>query len=101
MYCWWQTQYFAQLNWPIIFAAKPSTIVGAVFLKMLSGDEWAFDMLYCVAFEVMDAQWLAMHASYMDFNAVLKSTRAQLERELLMEEISRVEDMPSYSLLCQ
>jgi hypothetical protein len=31
-------------------------------------DETAFDMLYCVAFEMMDAQWLAMRASYMEFN---------------------------------
>jgi len=82
-------------------SAKPSTIAGVVFLKMLAGDEWAFDLLYCVAFEVMDAQWLAMRASYMDFNAVLKSTRAQLEKEFLIEEISRVEDLPSYGLLYQ
>eukprot|EP01018_Ginkgo_biloba_P014631 Gb_20949 [translate_table: standard] len=82
-------------------SAKPSTLMGAIFLKMLAEDEWAFDLLYCIAFEVMDAQWLAKHASYMDFNDILKSTRAQLERELLLEDISRVEDMPSYSLLCQ
>lgn len=31
-------------------------------------DECAFDMLYCVAFEMLDAQWLAMRASYMEFN---------------------------------
>lgn len=30
---------------------------------------------------------------------VLKSTRAQLERELLMDDVQRIEDMPSYSLL--
>lgn len=82
-------------------SARPSTTAGVIFLKILLGDEWAFDLLYCVAFEVMDAQWLAMRASYMDFNVVLKSTRAQLERELLVEEITRIEDMPSYSLLCQ
>jgi hypothetical protein len=31
-------------------------------------DEWAFDLLYCVAFVVMDKQWLEKNASYMDFN---------------------------------
>jgi hypothetical protein len=31
-------------------------------------DEWAFDLLYCVAFVVMDKQWLDKNASYMDFN---------------------------------
>jgi ELMO domain-containing protein len=30
-------------------------------------DEEAFDILYCIAFELMDAQWLAMEASYMQF----------------------------------
>lgn len=67
---------------------------------MLSEDEWAFDLLYCVAFVVMDKQWLDKNASYMDFNEVLKSTRAQLERELMLDDVIRIEDMPSYSLLC-
>lgn len=30
---------------------------------------------------------------------VLRSTRAQLERELLSDDVTRIEDMPSYSLL--
>ncbi|WRX14797.1 ELMO domain - like 2 [Theobroma cacao] len=65
-----------------------------------SKNEWAFDLLYCVAFMVMDKQWLERNATYMEFNDVLKSTRAQLERELLMDDVLRIEDMPSYSLLC-
>lgn len=42
-------------------------------MKFLNGtdcyieDEEAFDILYCIAFELMDAQWLAMEASYMQF----------------------------------
>lgn len=28
----------------------------------------AFDNLFCVAFEMMDAQWLIKRASYMEFN---------------------------------
>ena len=96
----------------------------------------------------MDHQWLAMRASYMDFNVcilqpessfwvigdtkkkkaevdllghhnaidpqasesmlflcyfvlqtVMKATRRQLERELLLEDITRLEDLPSYTLL--
>lgn len=35
---------------------------------LMTENEEAFDVLYCVAFEMMDAQWLAMHASYMEFN---------------------------------
>lgn len=47
----------------------------------------------------MDRKWLEMHATYMDFNAVIKSTRRQLERELLLEDIQQIEDMPSYCFL--
>ncbi|KAL5549211.1 hypothetical protein UlMin_004442 [Ulmus minor] len=78
---------------------KPRTFVRAVFLQMLSEDQWAFDLLYCVAFVVMDKQWLEKNATYMEFNDVLKSTRAQLERELLLDDVLRIEDMPSYTIL--
>ncbi|KAJ4811634.1 ELMO/CED-12 family protein [Rhynchospora pubera] len=80
-------------------AAKPRTLLGAIFLKLLSENERAFDILYCIAFKLMDQQWLSMHASYMDFNTVMKATRRQLEQELLMEDVQRIEDMPSYRLL--
>nr|GEZ06746.1 hypothetical protein [Tanacetum cinerariifolium] len=104
-------------------AVKPRTFVGATFLKFLSENESAFDLLYCITFKLMDHRWLAMHASYMDFNgaaiddftlcrgasfdpftyewvnAVMKSTRRQLERELLQDDVTRLEDLPSFSLL--
>ncbi|KAL4310596.1 hypothetical protein GQ457_01G052510 [Hibiscus cannabinus] len=80
-------------------SVKPRTIVGAVFLKFLSENDSAFDLLYCITFKLMDHQWLAMRASYMDFNTVMKATRRQLERELLLEDVTRLEDMPSYTLL--
>ncbi|KAB2068486.1 hypothetical protein ES319_A08G034200v1 [Gossypium barbadense] len=80
-------------------AVKPRTMVGAIFLKFLSENESAFDILYCIAFKLMDRQWLAMRASYMDFNTVMKATRCQLEREFLLEDITRLEELPSYSLL--
>ncbi|XP_022843550.1 ELMO domain-containing protein A-like isoform X1 [Olea europaea var. sylvestris] len=79
-------------------AVKPGTVVGATFLKFLAENESAFDLLYCITFKLMDHQWLAMHASYMDFNTVMKATRRQLERELL-QHITCLEDLPSYSLL--
>ncbi|KAJ6722610.1 ELMO/CED-12 FAMILY PROTEIN-RELATED [Salix koriyanagi] len=80
-------------------AVKPRTLVGATFLKFLAEDDSAFDLLYCITFKLMDHEWLNMHASYMDFNAVMKSTRRQLERELLSEDITRLEELPSYTLL--
>lgn len=44
-----------------------------IWLFLIVEDEAAFDVLYCVAFEMMDAQWLAMHASYMEFNVISPS----------------------------
>ncbi|KAL3815010.1 hypothetical protein ACJIZ3_016278 [Penstemon smallii] len=80
-------------------AMKPRTLVGATFLKFLAENESAFDLLYCIAFKLMDHQWLTMHASYMDFNNVMKATRRQLERELLLVDIMHLEELPSYELL--
>ncbi|KAG6521846.1 hypothetical protein ZIOFF_018979 [Zingiber officinale] len=72
---------------------------GSYFLKLLEEDEMAFDMLYCVAFQILDIQWLEKRATYMEFNEILKSTRVQLEQELSLEGISSIKDLPSYKLL--
>uniref|UniRef100_A0A453CKU8 ELMO domain-containing protein n=1 Tax=Aegilops tauschii subsp. strangulata TaxID=200361 RepID=A0A453CKU8_AEGTS len=82
-------------------AAKPRSLIGAVFLNLLIENDRAFDILYCITFKLMDRKWLEMHATYMDFNTVIKSTRRQLERELLLEDIQQIEDMPSYSFLAR
>ncbi|PON33429.1 ELMO domain containing protein [Parasponia andersonii] len=84
-----------------LYSAKPKCIPGINFMRLLGEDEEAFDVLYCLAFEMMDAQWLAMHASYMEFNEVLQVTRTQLERELSLEDVHRVQDLPAYNLLYQ
>ncbi|XP_031248712.1 ELMO domain-containing protein A-like [Pistacia vera] len=80
-------------------SGKPSSLAGIRFLELLKEEEMAFDNLYCVAFQMMDAQWLAKRASYMEFNDVLKSTRTQLERELALEDVFSVKDLPAYTLL--
>ncbi|PHU04744.1 hypothetical protein BC332_25566 [Capsicum chinense] len=82
-----------------IGAIKPRNLVGATFLKFLAGNESAFDLLYCITFKLMDQQWLAMHASYMDFNTVMKSTRRRIERELLQGNIKSFVRMRCFSIL--
>ncbi|KAK8971073.1 hypothetical protein KSP40_PGU003603 [Platanthera guangdongensis] len=82
-------------------SSKPSTFVRPVLIQMLAGDEEAFDLLYCVAFMILDKKWLKKNASYMQFNEILRSTRAQLERELLLDDVLRIENMPSFRLLMQ
>ncbi|BBN68484.1 ELMO/CED-12 family protein [Prunus dulcis] len=88
------------LEYPFAVAGVNITFMIMQMLDLEAKNEWSFDLLYCVAFMVMDKQWLERNATYMEFNDVLKSTRAQLERELLMDDVFRIEDMPSYSLLC-
>ncbi|XXG41084.1 hypothetical protein AAC387_Pa01g1628 [Persea americana] len=80
-------------------SGRPTSVAGIRFLELLGEDEMAFDNLFCVAFQMMDVQWLAKRASYMEFNDVLKSTRSQLERELALENVSSIKDLPAYNLL--
>ncbi|XP_076907933.1 uncharacterized protein LOC143564589 [Bidens hawaiensis] len=79
-----------------LYQVKPRCIN---FVKILGEDEEAFDVLYCIAFVLMDAQWIATHASYIEFNDVLENTRKQLERELALDDIQRIRDLPAYNLL--
>ncbi|KAJ6817068.1 ELMO domain-containing protein A [Iris pallida] len=82
-----------------LYSEKPKSLPGANFIRVLSEDESSFDVLYCIAFQMMDAQWLAMRASYLQFNEVLQATRIQLERELCLEDLHRIQDLPAYNLL--
>lgn len=80
-------------------AAKPSAASSPSFFNMLAADENAFDLIYCVAFQMLDQHWLAQGATYMEFNSVLAATRKQLEREFVLEDVDRVEDLPSFTSL--
>ncbi|KAL6505419.1 hypothetical protein OROHE_022798 [Orobanche hederae] len=83
-------------EYPFAVAGVNITFMITQMLDLDAKNEWAFDILYCVAFMIMDKLWLAKNATYMEFNDILKLTRSQLERELLMEDVLRIEDMPSY-----
>ncbi|KAK4345017.1 hypothetical protein RND71_035193 [Anisodus tanguticus] len=82
-----------------LFSEKPKCLPGLNFIKLIGEDDEAFDVIYCIAFAMMDAQWLAMRASYMEFNDVLQATRTQLERELSLEDIQRIEELPAFNLI--
>uniref|UniRef100_A0A0E0KTG3 ELMO domain-containing protein n=1 Tax=Oryza punctata TaxID=4537 RepID=A0A0E0KTG3_ORYPU len=86
-------------EYPFAVAGVNITFMLIQMLDLQAENDRAFDILYCITFKLMDHKWLEMHANYMDFNAVIKSTRRQLERELLLEDIQRIEDMPSYRFL--
>lgn len=48
----------------------PSAAAASGFLALLAGDPLAFEEVYCASFELLDATWLQMKASYMEFNQV-------------------------------
>jgi hypothetical protein len=49
-------------------SGKMGTKVSSQFVQLLREDEMAFDNLFCMAFQMLDAQWLTRQASYMEFN---------------------------------
>lgn len=61
----------------------PSTPAGRAFMKLLVLDPEAFEELYCATFHLLDCVWLQQGASYMQFNAVMKSVRVLVEGALL------------------
>ncbi|KAL2892567.1 ELMO domain-containing protein A [Bienertia sinuspersici] len=89
----------AMWEYPFAVAGVNITFLLIQMLDLEAENESAFDLLYCITFKLLDHLWLEMHASYMDFNSVMKATRRQLEREMMLEDIVRLEDLPSYSLL--
>ncbi|KAG6398721.1 hypothetical protein SASPL_140190 [Salvia splendens] len=94
-----QTGKRAMWEYPFAVAGVNITFMIFQMLDLDAKNEWAFDLLYCVAFMVMDKLWLDKHATYMEFNDILRSTRSQLEREFLMDDVLLIEEMPSYNLL--
>ncbi|KAF3667711.1 putative nucleolin-like isoform X1 [Capsicum annuum] len=63
-------------EYPFAVAGVNITFMLIQMLDIGARNESAFDLLYCITFKLMDQQWLAMHASYMDFNTdvILKRT---------------------------
>lgn len=56
------------INLPPTEDVEEQLLEANVFLVVSAENEWAFDLLYCVAFVVMDKQWLERNATYMEFN---------------------------------
>ena len=79
-------------------AIKSRAMAITIFLKFLSKSKFAFDLLHHIIFKLMEHEWLAMHASHTDFNIVMKSTKRTMGREFLLQDVSCLEDSPSYSL---
>ncbi|KAK9805095.1 hypothetical protein WJX73_005931 [Symbiochloris irregularis] len=51
--------------------ATTRTSAGCGFLHLLGQSSNAFAELYCMAFQLLDREWLQMRASYMDFPSVI------------------------------
>ncbi|MBA0852979.1 hypothetical protein Goshw_012104, partial [Gossypium schwendimanii] len=77
---------------------KPRTMVGAVFLKFLSVNGPSVAS-YARILHGLQCMYSSTRRFIFGYKTVMKATRRQLERELLLEDITRLEDLPSYSLL--
>ena len=82
-------------------AMKSQAMVVAIFLKFLSTSKFVLDLLHRIVFKLMEHKWLAMHASHANFNIVMKSIKRPVGREFLLQDVSCLEDSPSYSLPTQ
>ncbi|KAK9916118.1 hypothetical protein WJX75_008858 [Coccomyxa subellipsoidea] len=60
----------------------PGSPAGRGFLCLLAGSSTVFETVYCMAFEVLDREWLDMKASYMEFPAVMTRVQSHLVRVL-------------------
>ena len=55
--------------------------------------------IYCMAFQLLEREWLIMRASYMDFPSVIKRVQQSLERALSSQpasllQLQRLLDLP-------
>ncbi|GAQ80122.1 ELMO/CED-12 domain-containing protein [Klebsormidium nitens] len=71
----------------------PRSAPGRGFLRFLEDDDSAFDALYVRAFLLLDAEWLRMRASYMEFNVVMKAVRAKLEHLLSSSRLKSMDEI--------
>lgn len=60
----------------------PCTRVGINFGEILDEHPHAFEEVYVATFEVLDREWLARQASYMEFPTVLQATLTAVKAAL-------------------
>jgi ELMO domain-containing protein len=58
-----------------LFVGNMSTQAAMHFVRLVEDDDSAFDNLFCVAFQMLDAQWLKRRATYMEFNVSILCQR--------------------------
>ncbi|KAK9822953.1 hypothetical protein WJX74_008334 [Apatococcus lobatus] len=73
------------------FDAPITSPAGLGLCTLLAESTTAFEEVYCLAFAVLEREWLAMKASYMDFPAVLSRTRKQLDSALTASPCSALD----------
>jgi ELMO/CED-12 family len=78
--------------------APPTSAAGMAFAQLLTYEVNAFEELYVATFEVLDRQWLAARASYMQFPMVLDGAIAAVKKALLSKPNSMVQVRQSLDL---
>jgi len=60
----------------------PASPAGAAFVHALASEDDAFERVYVAWFEVLDREWLAQRATYMEFSQVMAATKKSMSRAL-------------------
>ena len=71
---------------------SPSTPSGIAFARLIELDDCAFEKIYVLAFDVLEAEWLNYpNANYMDFPHVMKSMKEVLRS--LLKDVNSFEEV--------
>jgi len=67
--------------------------------KMMKEDAAALALLFCAAFCLLDKEWTARKATYLEFPAIVKVVREKVEAALHSHSVKRVDDVRRILLL--
>ncbi|KAI7840733.1 hypothetical protein COHA_005548 [Chlorella ohadii] len=71
----------------------PRSAAARGFVRLLSETDSAFEEVFAIATQLLDAVWLERQASYMEFPGVLKEVQRRLERGLANKHVQSVADL--------
>jgi ELMO/CED-12 family len=78
--------------------APPTSAAGMAFAQLLTYEVNAFEELYVATFEVLDRQWLAARATYMQFPMVLDEAISAIKKAVLAKPNSIIQVRQSLDL---
>lgn len=76
----------------------PRSAAARGFVRLLGTSDAAYEEVFVIATQLLDAVWLDRKATYMEFPLVLKEVQRRLERGLADKHVQSVEDLRHHLL---